>query len=169
MTVNHEIAWSILAAVAVLGLVTGIAVYLMIGMAWREFQSKSLGRNPDRSAVKGSTLMRYALSRKCPNCGRGNISRSFLWMNESCSVCGVSFWTNEGEWIGPVVINYAVAFGAALGVWAMLVMFDCSATLQVLLPSLAAIIAVLALTPWTNSLWTLFLYLNGELGGERQT
>ena len=90
-------------------------------------------------------------------------------MNEACPVCGVIFWKNEGEWIGPAVINYSVALGGALAAWAVLVMFNCSALAQVLFSALATVAAVVAVTPWSRSFWTLFLYLNGELGIEKQS
>ena len=166
MTVNQKIAWSILAAIGVLGLLTLIAAYLMIGIAWQDFQRSAARRDQTGPLPAGSTLIRYALARKCPLCGRGKISSSVFQMNSACPVCGVVFWKNEGEWIGPAVINYSVALAGALAAWALLVMFDFSAILQVVISALAAIAAVIAVAPWSRSFWTLFLYLNGELGAE---
>jgi uncharacterized protein (DUF983 family) len=167
MTVNQEIALSILAAVGVLGLLTLIAVYLMVGIAWQDFERSAVKQGSAQQLPNGWTLIRHALARKCPLCGRGKISRSVIQMNQSCPVCGVLFWKNGGEWIGPAVINYSVALGGALAAWAVLVMFGCSAFLQVAVSSVAAIAAVVAVTPWSRSFWTLFLYLNGELGPGR--
>ena len=114
MTVNQKIAWSILAAIGVLGLLTLIAAYLMIGIAWQDFQRSTARRDQTGPLPTGSTLIRYALARKCPLCGRGKISSSVFQMNSACPVCGVVFWKNEGEWIGPAVINYSVALAGAL-------------------------------------------------------
>jgi uncharacterized protein (DUF983 family) len=169
MTVNQKIAWSILAAIGILTLLTLIAVYLMIGIAWQEFQRSAAQRDPAEPLPSGFTLVRYALALKCPRCGQGRISTSVLQMNEACPVCGVIFWKNDGEWIGPAVINYSVALGGALATWAVLVMFNSSALAQVVLSALATIVAVVAVTPWSRSFWTLFLYLNGELGIEKQS
>lgn len=169
MTVNQKIAWSILAAVGVLGLLTLLAVCLMIGIAWQDFQRSAAQRNPHDPLPNGLTLIKYALARRCPLCGRGKIASSFARMNQACPACGVLFWKNEGEWIGPAVINYSVALGGALAAWAVLVMFDCSAPLQVVVSALAAIAAVVAVTPWSRSFWTLFLYLNGELAAAEGT
>ncbi|HXD90617.1 MAG TPA: hypothetical protein VNU00_06115, partial [Candidatus Binataceae bacterium] len=74
MTANQQIALSILGAIAILGLLTAIAGYLMIGMAWQDFQSQP------RSAAAPSAyrLVAHALARKCPICGRGAISKSLL-------------------------------------------------------------------------------------------
>ena len=169
MTVNQKIAWSILAAVGVLGVLTLIAGYLMIGIAWQEFRRSADQRNPAESRPAGFTLIGYALARKCPQCGRGKISSSVFQMNPACPACGVVFWKNEGEWLGPAVINYSVALAGALAAWALLVMFNFSAILQIVISSLAAVAAVIAVTPWSRSFWTLFLYLNGEVGSDQRT
>ena len=42
-------------------------------------------------------------------------------------------------------------------------LFDFAAFVQILLPSLAAVVIALAIAPWSRSFWTLFLYLNGEI------
>ncbi|HXR24272.1 MAG TPA: DUF983 domain-containing protein [Candidatus Binataceae bacterium] len=169
MTVNQKIAWSILAAIGILTLLTLIAVYLMIGIAWQDFQRSAARRNPPEPSPAGSTLVRYALALKCPRCGQGKISSSVLQMNQACPACGVVFWKNDGEWMGPAVINYSVALAGALAAWAVLVMFNFSALAQVVLSALATVAAVVAVTPWSRSFWTLFLYLNGELGTEKQS
>jgi uncharacterized protein (DUF983 family) len=159
MTTNQQIALSILAAIAVLGVLTLIAAYLMIGMAWQDFQSQ-----PTSSVAPSAyALIARALARKCPVCGRGAISASLFHMNPKCSNCGAVFWSNEGEWMGPVVINYSTAVVAALATWAILMMFDFSAIAQILLPSIAAVVIALAITPWSHSFWTVFLYLTGEI------
>src|SRR5229473_2565912 len=134
MTTNQQIALSILAAIAILGLLTLIAAYLMIGMAWQDFQSRG-----GSSAASGYALIARALARKCPICGRGAISASLFHMNPACSKCGAVFWSNEGEWMGPVVINYSAAVAAALATWALLMMFDFSGIAQILLPSIATV------------------------------
>lgn len=163
MTINHQIALSILAATGILALLTLIAVYLMIGFAWDDFQHSAadLGiAEPTRSSF---TLFKRALSCRCPRCGQGAIAHSPFVMNEVCPSCGITFWKNEGEWIGPAVINYSAALVAALAGWAVLVMFNCSAAAQLVLPSLAAVVAGVGIVPWSRSFWTLFLYLSGEI------
>jgi uncharacterized protein (DUF983 family) len=158
VTANQEIALSILGAVVVLGMLTLAAGSLMIGMAWRDFQQQ-VGASASPTVFIGR-----ALARKCPVCGRGAIARSLLRMNQSCYYCGAVFWSNEGEWIGPVVINYSAAMGAALATWAFLMLFNFSLLAQIALPSLIAIGAALLVMPWSRSFWTLFLYLTGEIG-----
>ena len=58
MTVNQKIAWSILAAIGILTLLTLIAVYLMIGIAWQEFQRSAAQRDPAEPLPSGFTLVR---------------------------------------------------------------------------------------------------------------
>jgi uncharacterized protein (DUF983 family) len=163
VSVNTEIAVSILAAVGVVTLLGAIGVYLMIGIAWQDYQASENNRDSLASNRSGYTLFQRALARRCPACGRGEISRSILQMNTNCPTCGVTFWRSEGEWMGPSVINYGAAFGGALATWAVLVMLECSAVVQLVGSAAAAIVAVLIITPWSRSFWTLFLFLNGEV------
>ncbi len=163
MSVNTEIAVSILAAVGIVTLLAVIGVYLIIGIAWQDYRASKNSRYDLASDQSGYALFRRALARRCPVCGRGEISRSILQMNTNCPTCGVTFWRSEGEWMGPSVINYGAAFGGALATWAVLVMFDCSAVVQLVGSAAAAIVAVLVITPWSRSFWTLFLFLNGEV------
>ncbi|HLW70796.1 MAG TPA: hypothetical protein VKS22_09260 [Candidatus Binataceae bacterium] len=163
MTVNEKIALSILAAVGILVLLTLIAAFLMIGMAWQDFERSAAERRGPAAARSGFGFVRLALARRCPVCGRGAISRSLFQMNQTCPRCSVTFWSNEGEWIGPAVINYSAALAGALAAWALLVMFDCSATAQIIVASLAAVGAGVMIVPWSRSFWTLFLYLSGEI------
>jgi uncharacterized protein (DUF983 family) len=169
MPVNHEIALSILAATGVLALLTLIAVHLMIGIAWQDFQRSAAERADPELPRSGFTLVKFALARRCPRCGRGAIASSFFVMNEVCPSCGITFWKNEGEWMGPAVINYSTALAAVLATWGLTVMYDCSEAVQVTLSSVAAIVAGVGIVPWSRSFWTLFLYLTGEIGPERAT
>lgn len=163
MSVNAEIAISILAAVGIVALLALIGFYLMMGIAWQDYQRTVAPHQNPVNKSTGGTLARRALARKCPACGRGAISRSIFSMNTTCPVCGVTFFRAEGEWMGPTVINYGAAFGGALATWAILVLFDCSEATQLAVSSLAAIVAVLIVTPWSRSFWTLLLFLNGEV------
>jgi uncharacterized protein (DUF983 family) len=158
MSINTEIALAILAAFGTLGLLSLMGVYLIVGMAWE--------RSPVRaapSAVSGWALARRALALRCPQCGRGSIFGSRFRMNRNCPVCGVEFWKSEGEWLGPAVVDYTVATTGALMVWAVLVMLGASPILQGIFSCLGALIFTVALSRWSRSLWTLLLYISGEL------
>jgi uncharacterized protein (DUF983 family) len=163
MTTNQELALTIFGAVTGIGVLSSIAIYLMIAMAWREYQGRR-GRAGATGAMPltGSQLMWRAVARKCPNCGRGAILKSWFAMNPSCPVCGVALWKNHGEWMGPTVIGFVAAIAAALYSWAILVYFDFSETIQVVVPCAAALIAAFGLMPWSHSLWTIFLFITSE-------
>lgn len=163
MSITAEIAVSILAAVAILTLLGALGIALIIASAWQDYKRTWPETATPAAALSGAALFRRALARKCPACGGGAIESSIFRMNPACSDCGVTFWRAEGEWMGPTVINYFATFAAALGVWALLVLLNAPEWLQLVLASAAAVLAVLLVTPWSRSFWTLFLYLNGEV------
>ncbi len=159
MAANQKIALSIIAAVFIMGSLTLVAGYLMLTMAWRDFEDH--GRvTPETSKMN---LFGRAFARKCPACGIGELARNLFQMNRECPNCHAVFWTNDGEFMGPVVINYAVGMGSALGSWAILMFFDFGVTAQTIVPCLAALVFAISMMPWSRSFWTLFLYLSGEI------
>jgi uncharacterized protein (DUF983 family) len=160
VSISQEIALSIVVAIAVVGMLTAIGIYLMIGIAWQEFQRRQSEISPAVAARSPMSMLGTALRGRCPNCGGGKISRSIFYMNLSCPVCGISFVHGEGEWIGPVVINYSAALAAALITWAILVIMNASEALQIIAAAIVAITAGVAIVPLSRSVWTLFLYLN---------
>jgi hypothetical protein len=85
-------------------------------------------------------------------------------MNSQCSSCGSVFWKNEGEWTGPMLIDFIFALAASLYTWAALVYFDFSLTAQMILTGLIAALGGVLVMPWSRSLWTMFLFVTGEMG-----
>jgi len=75
----------------------------------------------------------------------------------------VVFWKSEGEWLGPGVIDYSIATLTGIAAWAVLVLAWASAIAQFALASLAALTFAIALSRWSRSLWTLLLYISGDL------
>jgi ribosomal protein S27AE len=132
MNDNHAAAWGILLAFLDVGFLTLLAIILIIALSWSE-------RSPDRRRAGGTdagehpsamVLLRRALARHCPVCGKGAMFRSYFAMNESCGSCGAIFWKNEGEWMGPMVMDYIVAGAAALLSWLATSWFDLSELTQ---------------------------------------
>jgi uncharacterized protein (DUF983 family) len=162
MNTNQEIALAIVAAFFGVGVLTLLGAYLIIGIGWQEFDTTH-GDMRTRARPSGLVLVLRAAARKCPVCGRGRIFKSYFTMNYACPVCNSVFWKNEGEWIGPMVIDYTVAVGGALLSWAALVFFSFSGTLQVVIPSVVAVGGGIGVVPWSRSFWTLFLYITGEM------
>jgi uncharacterized protein (DUF983 family) len=166
MNDNHAATWGILLAFLDVGFLTILGVVLIVALSWSE-------RSPDNRSEDGTvdgafppamTLLRRALMRRCPVCGKGRMFKSYFAMNERCASCGSIFWKNEGEWMGPMAMDYTAAGAAALLTWLVTSWFDCSELTQFLLPVAATIMAGVIAIPWSRSLWTVFLYLTDEMG-----
>ncbi len=166
MSVNAKIALSVLIAFGVLGLLATMGILLVIGMA-REQAGRRAGSVGSATATalsaSGWTLIGRGLARRCPACGRGTIFRSHFKMNPVCSECGVVFWKNQGEWLGPAIMDYTVAGGSALIAWAATAFFGFSEYVQLGIAAAAATLASIGLAPWSRSLWTVLLYMFGEM------
>src|SRR5712671_4634146 len=149
LTDNQTVALTIFLTITAVGMLTLIAVYLMVGMAWQDYdtQSDSAKARSIASRPSAAVLFYRAITRKCPNCGRGKILKSYFQMNSQCSSCGSVFWKNEGEWTGPMLIDFIFALAASLYTWAALVCFDFSLTAQMILTGLIAALGGLLVMP----------------------
>lgn len=99
----------------------------------------------------------WSLLRRCPNCGSGNVFRSYLHQRDNCPACGLRLDRGERDFfIGAYTINLIVA--------EMLVFFGGLAVLglswpdvpwDALMYGLAAlmVIAPIALYPFSRQLW----------------
>jgi uncharacterized protein (DUF983 family) len=163
------IVFAIIAALAVIAIMAGLGVVLALAMASEDAAGASASRAAAGDAeprVPGLILLRRALARRCPRCGRGAIFAGYFTMSPRCSECGAVFWVDKGEWLGAFVIDWAFATGAGIAAWA---------ALELLFPQLAqaAVIAIVSVFvvaslfttfPWSRSMWTVFLYLTGAMG-----
>jgi uncharacterized protein (DUF983 family) len=77
---------------------------VILAIAWRELTKGDEGGDIAARPSAGQ-LVRSALARKCPVCRRGDIFKSRFKMSQSCPVCGAVFFKNEGEWLGPMLID----------------------------------------------------------------
>jgi uncharacterized protein (DUF983 family) len=162
MSPNGELALAILGAFGVIGLLSLMGAYLVIGMAWDRSPLRTSTGLPKGSS-SGGTLIRRAIALRCPRCGVGAIFDSRFRMRVCCPQCGVVFWKSEGEWLGPGVIDYSIATASGLVAWAVLVLAGVSAAAQLGFASLAALVIAAALSRWSRSFWTLLLYISGDL------
>ncbi|HTW89151.1 MAG TPA: hypothetical protein VMD75_14205 [Candidatus Binataceae bacterium] len=164
MSTNQEAAVALLLAFCVVGVLALMSGFLIVAMAWSEYDQNDYARaESGRSRPSGTMLMRRALARRCPNCGSGRLFKTYMTMNRTCPVCGVVFWQNAGEWMGPVVMDYTVAVTCALVAWIALVLLSAGEFFQMIIPAIAAAAGGAAVVPWSRSFWTLFLYVNGEM------
>jgi hypothetical protein len=85
-------------------------------------------------------------------------------MNRECPRCHVVFWKDPGETLGAMYLDFAVASGSFLIVWAILALTtNLSDTVQMLLLSVVAAGSVLLFYPLTRSAWTMLVYLSGGI------
>ena len=99
-----------------------------------------------------SVLVRRILARTCPVCGTGAIFRSHFHMNRTCPACGVVFWSDPGESLGAMYLDYAVATAVFVISWAVLAWTtDMSDVVQWTIISILAIAGVLMCYPYTRS------------------
>jgi uncharacterized protein (DUF983 family) len=57
-----------------------------------------------------SKRLLWSLARRCPNCGSGNVFRSYLHQRASCPACGLRLDRGERDFfIGAYTINLIVA------------------------------------------------------------
>ena len=166
VTTDQEIALSIAISFGVILLLAGLGATAIVAMGWSERQANNEGEAA--ASLPPGILIKRALARMCPICGRGAMFSSYLQMRKVCPACGARFWKNEGEWVGPAVIDYSIAAAAAVLTWIVLAFVGANWILQIGLLIAAAFASGVAAIPWTRSLWTLFLFLNGETGS-RQT
>jgi uncharacterized protein (DUF983 family) len=114
--------------------------------------------------VDGKTLLKRALRRRCPVCGRGAMFRSHFKINKTCSVCNVTFWRDPGEVLGAMYFDWAVAMSTFLLLWTALAwLTNLSELSQFFILSAASFMAVIACYPWNRSLWTVLVYLSGGI------
>jgi uncharacterized protein (DUF983 family) len=111
-----------------------------------------------------ATLIRRALTRRCPVCGRGAIFHSHFQMNRECPSCHVIFWKDPGESLGAMYVDYAVATVAFLIAWLILdFTTHLSDPVQVAIVGAIAVVSILVFYPFSRSIWTLLVYLSGGI------
>jgi uncharacterized protein (DUF983 family) len=111
-----------------------------------------------------SILIRRALTRKCPVCGRGDIFEAHFRMNRTCPACGVTFWKDPGESLGAMYVDYAVATVAFLIAWLILdFTTHLSDPVQVAIVGAIAVASILIFYPISRSVWTVLVYLSGGI------
>ena len=51
-------------------------------------------------------VVRRAAHWRCPNCGRGRLFRGVFRMLPSCPECELSYFPEQGYYVGAMIINY---------------------------------------------------------------
>lgn len=66
-----------------------------------------------------ASLLFRGLTKRCPRCGQGGLSRRWVRLVERCPRCGLRLEREEGAFLGAFAINWAVtgvAFCVLVGV-----------------------------------------------------
>jgi uncharacterized protein (DUF983 family) len=96
---------------------------------------------------------------RCPVCGKGRLFRTYFRMYDNCSVCGVGFAREHGQWVGSLDINtFGVAVLLMIGA-----AFSPSWPLAVSLEiwCAAAVIVPLITFRFSRGLWMAIVHLTG--------
>lgn len=123
-------------------------------------------------------VVKRGLVGRCPNCGHPTLFRGKfgLRVNSSCPECGLRFEKVEGEFLGPLVINYGVTVFAL--VVPTILLYAAGVLSGRLTAALAIVIAFGApvlLYRMSWSWWLMFYYfflpenLPANLGGAEET
>jgi uncharacterized protein (DUF983 family) len=166
---KFQMIFAMIAALAVIATMAALGVILALAMAREDGAQAASERAADGDAeprVPGWTLLRRALGRRCPRCGRGAVFASYFRMNSRCSECGAVFWVDQGEWLGAFVIDWACATGTAIVVWAALELAftKLPQIVEIAMISFCVMVSLFVTFPWSRSFWTVFLYLTGVMG-----
>ena len=102
------------------------------------------------------TLRRSAHWR-CPNCGRGRLFRGVFRMLSRCPECGLSYFPEQGYYVGAMIINYVATTAVVVAIFLLSLLFRDFTTLstnsKILLWMGFAIILSLLFTRHAYSFW----------------
>ena len=119
---------------------------------------------PVSSLPPASILIRRALAKKCPACGRGNVFETHFRMHRECPNCHVIFWKDPGESLGAMYVDYAIATVAFLIAWFILdYTTHLSDPQQVAIVAPIAVASILIFYPISRSIWTVLVYISGGI------
>jgi len=62
-------------------------------------------------------IVRRAAHWRCPNCGRGRLFRGVFRMLPRCPECGLSYFPEQGYYLGAMIINYAVTTAVVVAIF----------------------------------------------------
>jgi len=102
-------------------------------------------------------IARRAALWRCPNCGRGRLFRGVFRMLPGCPECGLSYFPEQGYYVGAMIINYAATTAVVVAVFLFSLLFRDFTTLstnsKIVLWMAFAITLSLLLTRHAYSFW----------------
>src|SRR3984893_5929340 len=75
-------------------------------------------------------ILRRAAHWCCPNCGRGRLFRGVFRMLSRCPECGLSYFPEQGYYVGAMIINYAATTAVVVGIFLLSLLFRDFTTLS---------------------------------------
>ena len=104
-----------------------------------------------------SQIVYRAAHWRCPNCGRGRLFRGVFRMLPRCPECGLSYFPEQGYYMGAMIINYAVTTAIIVAIFLLSTLFPDFTTLstnsKILLWMAFAVALSLLLTRHAYSFW----------------
>jgi uncharacterized protein (DUF983 family) len=102
-------------------------------------------------------ILRRAARWRCPNCGRGRLFRGVFRMLLRCPECGLSYFPEQGYYVGAMIINYVATTAVVVAIFLLSLLFPDFNTLstnsKILLWMAFAITLSLLLTRHAYSFW----------------
>jgi uncharacterized protein (DUF983 family) len=94
---------------------------------------------------------------RCPNCGRGRLFRGVFRMLLACPECGLSYFPEQGYYVGAMIINYVVTTAVVVAIFLVSLLVPDFTTLsinsKILVWMAFAIVLSLLLVRHSYSLW----------------
>jgi uncharacterized protein (DUF983 family) len=75
-------------------------------------------------------IVRRAAHWRCPNCGRGQLFRGVFRMRQNCAECGLSYFPEQGYYLGAMIINYAATTSVVVTIFLLSLLFRDFTTLS---------------------------------------
>jgi uncharacterized protein (DUF983 family) len=102
-------------------------------------------------------IVRRAAHWRCPKCGRGRLFRGVFRMLPRCPECGLSYFPEQGYYVGAMIINYAATTAVVVAIFLLSVLVRDLTTLstnsKILLWMAFAIVLSLLLVRHSYSFW----------------
>jgi uncharacterized protein (DUF983 family) len=102
-------------------------------------------------------IVRRAAHWRCPNCGHGRLFRGVFRMFSRCPVCELSYFPEQGYYVGAMIINYAVTTAVVVAIFLLSLLIpdftSLSTNSKILLWIAFAIVLSLLLMRHSYSFW----------------
>jgi uncharacterized protein (DUF983 family) len=102
-------------------------------------------------------VVRRAAHWRCPNCGRGRLFRGVFRMLPSCPECELSYFPEQGYYVGAMIINYVATTAGVVTIFLLSLLLPDFTTLstnsKILLWMVFAIALSLLLMRHAYSFW----------------